>query len=373
MSEQASKDRETFLTPEWFAREQKERMESARGRLLIAGLRSGAELAGRVVERYGELLREAGSADEVLHLGEIDRRFANDETCVRLDRHVGGYDVYLIQALVNPRSALSVDDNYAAFLIAARTFCEHGARHVTGILPYLAYGRQDKPTKFQREPTTAKLMADLAVAAGIDRLVSWEPHCGQIRGFYAPLCVHLLESLTLFVEQFEHWRGREDVIVVAPDVGASKFVTHFGRALELECAIASKYRPRPDEAAITQVIGEFAGKRVALLLDDEISTGGTVYALARKLVKDYQIEEVHVGVSHNHCLPIARERLAELHEQGALRSVLVTNSIPQTDEFLELPFFEARCLSDALARTINRIHYNRSVSEVFWRPGAEGG
>jgi len=365
---QPDADRKAFFTPERFAREQAERMESPRGRLLIAGCLSGSRLSQKVVDSYNTLLAEAGSKEQVAHLDDIDSRFANSETCVRLDMHVGGCDVFLFQALMDPTCPRTVDENYMAFLIAARTFREHGAGHVTGVLPYMAYARQDKPTKFTREPTTARLMADLAMAAGIDHLIAWDPHCGQVRGFYGGLPVNLLESLTLFIEQFERFRGREDVIAVAPDVGASKFVTHFGRALGLECAIGSKYRPRPDEATISQIIGNLAGKKVAVVLDDEISTAGTLYALIRKLVEETDIEEVHLGTSHCHCLPVARERLVELHADYKLKSMVVTNSIPQTDDFLALPFLSQCCLSDTLARTVNRLHYNRSVSEVFYRP-----
>jgi len=322
----------------------------------------------RVVERYRELLVEAGSQDEVLHIGDIDRRFSDSETCVRLDRPVNGHDVFLFQSPFDPTSDRSIDQNYMALLIAARTFREHGAKHVTAVLPYLAYGRQDKPTKFMREPTTAKLMADLSIEAGIDRLIAWDPHCGQIRGFYGSTPVNMLESLTLFIEEFRRFENREDVIAVAPDAGASKFVTHFGRALNLKCAIASKYRPEPEKVVISEIIGDFAGKRVAIVLDDMISGGGTVEALIKKLVAEKGIEEVYLGVSHNLCVGRARDRLMKLHDDYRLKKVIVTNSIPQTEEFLALPFVLVRCLSDSLSRTINRIHYNQSVSEVFYRP-----
>jgi ribose-phosphate pyrophosphokinase len=235
-------------------------------------------------------------------------------------------------------------------------------------LPYLAYARQDKPTKFMREPTTAKLMADLSIQAGIDRLIAWDPHCGQIRGFYAGMPVNMLEPLTLFMETFERFRGREEVIAVAPDVGASKFVTHFGRALDLDCAIASKFRPEPEEAEVSDIIGDFQGKRKAIILDDMISGASTVHAVATALVREKGIEEVMVGVSHNLCVGQARERLMDLHESYGLVELVVTNSIPQTEGFRRLPFVEVKCLSDSLARTINRIHYNRSVSDVFYRP-----
>lgn len=361
------RSRKVFFTPEQFAQEQAQQMESARGKLLIAGCCSGVHLSSRVVERYNQLLAETGSQDTILYLQQIDYQFSDTETCACLDLHVGGYDVFLIQALFNPISGHSVDENYMAFLIAARAFRDHGANHVTAVLPYLAYARQDRPTKFRREPTTAKLMADLSIEAGIDRLITWEPHSSQIRGFYGRMPVEMLDSVTLFIEEFRRFQEREDVIVVAPDAGASKFVTHFGRALNLKCAIASKHRPRPEEAVITEVIGDFAGKRVAIVLDDMISSGGTVYELIQKLVKEKGITEVYLGASHNLCMQPAYERLLALHADYCLKEVVVTNSIPQTEPFLNLPFVSIRCLSDTLSRTINRVHYNRSVSELFYR------
>ncbi len=357
-----------FFTPEMYAREQTLRMESARGRLLVAACRSGAGLGRLVVSAYNKRLTQTASREQVLYAEAIDKNFTDTETSVRLPLHVSGYDVFLIQAPLDPTADRSIDQNMMALLIAARTFREHGANHVTAILPYLAYARQDKPTKFQREPTTARLMADLSITAGIDRLVVWDPHCAQIRGFYGGLPVQMLESLTLFIEEFASFKARKDVIVVAPDEGAVKFVTHFGRALDLQTAIASKYRPRPEVAEIKDIIGDFRGKRVAVILDDMISGGGTVYELAKKLVQEKGIREIHVGISHNLCLPSAQKRLEEMRRDYRLKKVVITDSIPQTEDFKALPFIKVRSLAEILARTINRIHYNRSVSEVFYRP-----
>jgi len=357
-----------FFTPERFAQDQAQRMDSHRGRLLFAGCCAGSYLSTRVVQRYQKLLSQTDSADDVPHMANIDRRFSDTETCVRLETHVSGYDVFLFQTLLDPTSDLTVDQNYMAFLIAARTFREQGASHVTGVFPYLAYARQDKPTTFRREAVTAKLMADLTVAAGVDRMIVWEPHSEQLRGFYGGMPVNTLDPLTLFIDEFEDLRGRDDVIAVAPDAGASKFVTHFGRAIGVKCAIAAKYRPRPEEVVISEIIGDFSGKRVAVILDDMISGGGTMHSLIVKLVAEKGIEEAHLGVSHNLCVGKALERLTELHEKYGLKRVVISNSIPQTEEFRSLPFITERCLSDPLARTINRIHYNRSVSDVFYRP-----
>jgi ribose-phosphate pyrophosphokinase len=357
--------KKTFFTPESVTQEEG---LPRRGKLLIAGCCSGSYLSERVFERYQELLTRAGSGDEVLHAKDIDRRFTDSETGVRLGMHVGGSDVYLFQSLFDPATDRSIDQNYMAFLIAARAFKEHGANHVTGVLPYLAYARQDKPTKFTREPTTARLMADMSIDAGIDRLVTWDPHSGQIRGFYGCHPVNMLESLTLFIEEFRRFESRQDVVVVAPDVGASKLVTHFGRALDISPAIASKYRPEPETAVISEIIGDFTDKKVAIVLDDMVSSGGTVFELIKKLAQEKGIEETYLGVSHNLCVGRARELLSTAHDQHSLKEVIVTNSIPQTEEFTALPFVKIKCLSEAFARTINRIHHNRSVSEVFYRP-----
>ena len=98
-----------------------------------------------------------------------------------------------------------------------------------------------------------------------------------------------------------------------------------------------------------------------------ISSGGTVYSLIKKLVEEERIEKVYLGASHNLCMETARRRLLALHTDYHLEKLVVTNSIPQTEAFQALPFVSVRCLSDSLSRTINRIHYNRSVSELFYR------
>ncbi len=367
MSEKGFQDtQQRFFTPERFAREQVEvGVESPRGRLLIAGCRSGSYLASEVTRRYQSLLEEAGAEGQVLYLPDIDDQFSDTETRVRLRAGVSGHDVFLFQALYDPLSGRSVDQNYMALFLAARTFREYGANHVTAVLPYLAYARQDKPTRFQREPTSAQLMADLSLEAGIDRLVTWHPHSRQTPGFYGRQPVDVLPALLLFISEFERFRGREDVITVAPDAGASKLVTYFSRVMGLDASIASKHRPRPEEAVVTEVIGNFAGKRMALVLDDMISSGGTLEATVKKLVTEYGIEEVHVGVSHNLCMPQAREKLVALQTGYRLQSLIVTNSIPQAERFTTLPFLAVRSLADVLARAINRIHYHREVSALF--------
>jgi ribose-phosphate pyrophosphokinase len=338
---------------------------SPRGHLAIAGCRSGTFLATSVANAY-----PGAEGEPFTLLTDIDANFSDSETIVRLQTDVSGNDVFLFQALYDPTSERSIDENYMAFFIAARAFREWGANHVTAVLPYLAYARQDKPAPFAYEPTTAKLTADFAAAAGIDRLVTWHPHLRQIHGFYGGTPVHVIDALGFFANHFRDFAGREDVIAVAPDVGASKFVTHLGRILDLPCAIASKYRPRPEEAVVNEIIGDIRSRKVALVIDDMISSGGTIAAVVQRLA-EAGIEEIIVGASHNLCQPAAYERLLLLHENYNLRRLVVTNTIPQTARFRELPFVEVVDLAPFFARAVHQIHHNLPLHDLYAFPDAE--
>lgn len=333
---------------------------SPRGKLVIAACAPARYLAHFIVASLNEELARDDKDNPIPYLNDIDFRFSDSEIGVRLNMDVSGCDVFLLQALYDPGRGEPVSENYLALCIATRAFREWGAHKITAILPYLAYARQDKPTRFQREPTTAKLMADLLIASGIDRLVTWHPHYQQIHGFYSGIPVDVLEPLNYFTDLFAEYKGKEDVVLVAPDVGVSKFVTHLGRMLDLQVAIAAKYHPEQEQSEISQIIGDLADKRIALVIDDMISSGGTIHEVVTKLVKDYQIEQVMVAVSHNLCSQTAYDRLLELHEDYHLQQLMVTNSIPQTDTFKQLPFMTVHNLSGALTRTIKQIHYDRS-------------
>jgi ribose-phosphate pyrophosphokinase len=175
----------------------------------------------------------------------------------------------------------------------------------------------------------------------------------------------MLDPLSFFVKEFEEFKGDRDLIAVAPDAGATKLIMRFGKAMEIQSAVAVKYRPTQEESVINDIIGDLRAKRRAIILDDLISSAGTVSGLIRVLAEEKGIDEIYLAASHNLCLQEAYDKICDLHENGNLKKVIVTDSIPQTRAFQELDFFEVRSLSTFLARTINRIHYNHSVSELF--------
>lgn len=339
---------------------------SDRGRLIVASCRSAGYLAKKVVEDYRQHIAGKKSRG-LIYLNSIDFPFSDGELNVRLEDNVRGADVYLMQALSDSTSGLSVNDNYMSFLIAARDLCEQGARRIIGILYYLAYGRQDKPTRYMREPVTVRLMADLAIEAGINQLVTWEPHRNP-QGSYGKTKVDTLDSLNLFIDEFVPFKGRDDVIAVAPDKGASEFVTDFADAMGLTYALATKTRPQPGQAKISQIIGDFSGKKIAIILDDMIASAGSMRALTEKLVTEQGIEKVFIGASHNLCLPAAYENFKVLHDQFGLEKVIVTDSIPQTENFTNLSFFKVESIAPVMARAINCIHFDKSISAWSYKP-----
>ncbi len=332
---------------------------SPRGQLAIASCRSGAPMATAVAAAYG-----GASGEALTLLPDLDHNFSDTETSVRLQADVSGKDVFLFQSLYDPTAPRSIDENYMAFFIAARALREWGANHVTAVLPYLAYARQDKPAPFAYEPTTAKLMADFTASAGVDRLITWHPHLQQIHGFYGGIPVLPIDSLGFFAHYFRDLAGRSDVIAVSPDAGASKFVTHLGRLLNLPCAIASKYRPRPEEAVVNEIIGDIGSRTVALVVDDMISSGGTIVALVQRLAAE-GITDVIIGASHNLCQPVAYEQLLSLHEICRVSRLVVTNTIPQTDPFRALPFVEVVDLAPFFARAVYQIHHNLPLHDLY--------
>jgi ribose-phosphate pyrophosphokinase len=313
---------------------------------VIASCRSGNLLAQKVVAQLRNQI------DTLVYLPNIDFSFSDSETCVRLASEVSGLPVFLFQSLYDPTSPRMVDQNYMAFLLAARTFKEWGASSVTGIVPYLAYARQNHPTQGQREPVTASLMADFSAAAGLDRLITFMPHTEEIAAFYKNVAIEQINAVSFFASAFARFYDLPDTILVAPDAGAVPFVTAVGRALKLKCAVGSKFRPHAEECVLSEIIGNFNGINTALVLDDIVSSGGTTYKLIRSLQVDKGVKQIYLGAAHNLCLAAAHERLLELNARYGLEGVVFTNSIPQTDNFTGLPFVEIVDLSDLLTRQI---------------------
>lgn len=361
LPERTNRQNNFFITPDNL--QQHMRYDrSPSGWLAFASCQSGSAIAQRTLDRYHTHLQAAGLDFDLPHLKGIDFRFSDQETCARLEQGVRGADVYLFQSLVDPASERSVDENLMALLTAARALREWGTNHLTAVLPYLAYARQEKSSRGRREPVTARLVADLIHTAGIQQVVTWDPHGAEIQGFFDGLPVIRLSAANLFVQAFEQFRGREEVIAIAPDAGAAARVLEFCQALDIAHGVTRKQRPRPEEAVVSSISGDFHGCRTAIILDDMISSGGTISAVIDRLVEFYGIETIHVGVSHLLGRQFALTRLREYHSRGMLASLVVTDSIPPGYARQSLPFIKVKTLADIFARVVNRLHYRLPLS-----------
>ena len=208
-------------------------------------------------------------------------------------------------------------------------------------------------------------MADLAINAGLDRLVVWAPHDKRVQGFYDKMPISTLNPIQFFSDIFSEFKGAEDVIGVAPDKGAVTFLIPFCQGMNIRSGIASKLRPEPEQATITEIIGDFKGINRAIVLDDMINTGGTIDACVKALHDEKGIQAIWLGVSHFLGSPQAIHRLQTLHEDYGLEKVIVTDSVPLTHAFLGLPYTQVRSIAGLLANAVARIHNNESIGHII--------
>lgn len=300
---------------------------------------------------------------------KLTKRAADTETLTRLPSHIAGSNAYVFQSVHELTSGNVVNDNLLQLMQMVRTLKVHGAKNVTAVMPYHAYARQDKPSFMMREATLAKLTADLLIASGVDNVMTYHPHSECLGGFYEPHARFTgLNGLDLFIGIAESFKGLEDVSCISTDAGGAKFALHFARALDVDYAIANKYKSSDRKAEMLGIIGNLEGKRIALIGDDETVTVTSLSNAAKELHGQYGIQEIHFLISHNKVRPEYVHRLQEAHDQFGLRTMHVTDTVPQLPAMLELPFVTVHSLAERFARTINRLHYNQSTSELFYRP-----
>lgn len=329
-------------------------------KLVIASTFSGSYLAGEVKKLY-----EKQMGHSPVFLGEIDKTFSDGEIRVRLEESVNGAHIFLIGCFFNRDYLSSLNDNLISFLIALRAFREHGAKEITAIMPYMPYARQDKPTEFKREPTTIKLICDLLIEAGVDRVVTLEAHCPQLHGFLGKIPLTNISSIPIFTEVFKEYKGKENVLSVSPDMGSAKLIKYFAKNLDTNIVIASKHRPGPEEVEITELVGHIEKVHdTAIILDDIVSTGGSIEAVCCELHKK-GIKKIFIGVSHLLCVGDCEEKLLRMSENYGLQKIYTTNSIAHKKELLESKLIEVIDLSEILTLVINRLYFNKSISDVF--------
>jgi len=298
-------------------------------------------------------------ADEVAGLlgipvGGVERsHFANGEIYIRFTESVRGADCFVLQSHSKP-----VNFHIMEQLIMLDALHRASAKRITAVVPFYGYARQDKK-HLSREPITARLMADLLIAAGADRIVSMDLHSAQIQGFTVKPFDHLT-ALPVFYEYLQKSVGK-DMVIVSPDTGRVRLASRFARHLDAGVAFIHKRRRAEvhNEAAALQVVGDVAGLH-AVIIDDMIDTGGTVVAAA-ELLRQAGALSVRALATHGVLSPPAAERFADC----ALEEVVITNTLPVPPEAAGLPNLRVLSVGPILADALRAIFTEESVSALF--------
>ncbi len=277
-------------------------------------------------------------------------KFANENLMVRILENVRGCDVFYVQS-----SAPPVNEALVETLIAIDALKGASAERVTAVLPYLPYSRSDKKDQ-PRISITARLVADLLQTAGADRVLTMDLHAAQIQGFFH-VPVDQLMGAPVLCDYLKTWDLR-DTVLVAGDVGEAKDIGKFANALNLPVAIVDKRRYGNDDRAVaTNLIGDVAGKH-AIIVDDEIATGGTVIEATNFLMSRGALS-VKVVATHAVLSGQAVERL----NSSVVDRLIVTDTIPLRDK--KSSKIEVLSVAPLFAKAIRRIHDGDSVSDLF--------
>lgn len=277
-------------------------------------------------------------------------KFPDGEVSLEINKNVRGRDVFLIQSLSNP-----VNDNLMEMLSLVDAVHRASAGRITCVVPYFAYARQDRKDR-PRVPITAKLVADMFEVAGADHMLTLDLHAGQIQGFFS-IPVDNITAIVIFADYIKKM-NLEKITIVAPDAGAAKIARNLASLVDAPIAVVDKVRRSDMKVEITHVIGEVEG-RTLILIDDLISTGGTIVESSSVLM-DRGAQEVYAFCTH----PVFAGEAIEKLSESVIKEVVVTDSIPikEEDKFEKL---EILTVSEILADAMNKIHTNESISERY--------
>ncbi len=278
--------------------------------------------------------------------------FSDGEINVEIMENVRGLDVFVIQPTCAPSN-----NNLMELLVMIDALNRSSAGRITAVMPYFGYARQDRRPRTARVAITAKLVASMIKSAGADRVLTMDLHADQIQGFFDIPCDNIYGSPVLMGEI---WRKRlSNPVVVSPDVGGVVRARAMAKQLETELAIIDKRRPRQNEAKVMHIIGEVEG-RSCIMIDDMVDTANTLCEAAEAL-KDRGAVKVVATCTHPVLSGGAIKRIAE----SALDELLVTNSIPLSEEAQNCAMITQLSVAELLAESIRRIATGDSISNLF--------
>ena len=285
-------------------------------------------------------------------MGERDSfKFANDNSFVQLKESVRGKDVYIIQTTQPP-----VNERIMELLMFIETAKRAGAKKVTAVIPYFMYSRSDKKDQ-SRVPVTAKLIANILEASGVDHVLTCDLHNPAIQAYFNILCDRVTGKYLL--QEYFKEKNFEDMVVVATDAGSSKKAYKYSEFFECPLALIDKRRDsNNDNAVATNIIGDVKGK-TALIFDDEVSTAGTLVEAAN-ILKEHGAKEIYAGATHGILVGPAIERI----EKSPIKELVVTSTVPIEDEKM-IEKIKVVSIEPLFAEAIKRLNEEKPLGDLF--------
>ncbi len=286
---------------------------------------------------------------DVTRSGVDIQRFSNDCLQVQLLANCRQRDVYIVQPLIPP-----TQEHLMELLLMIDAAHRASATQITAVIPHYSYARSDKKDA-SRISLGGRLVADLLHTAGAHRVLTMQLHAAQVHGFFSMPVDHLTAIGILA----DHFRGRDltDSVVVSPDLGNAKEASNFARLLKLPVAAGSKRRVSDDKVVVDAIVGDVQGKK-AIVLDDEIATGGSIIELMEKL-REFGCTEASVATTHGLFAGKAVERLSN---HDLITELVTTDTVPPPENW---PGLEVRSVAPLFGSAIRRIHLGKSVSKLF--------
>jgi len=289
-----------------------------------------------------------------LALGKADvGRFSDGETAVELNENVRGKDVFILQSTCAP-----TNDNLMELVVMIDALRRASATRITAVVPYFGYARQDRRVRSARVPITAKVVADMMVAVGVDRVLTVDLHAEQIQGFFQCPVDNIYGSPVLIADILES--QYKDLIVVSPDIGGVVRARAIAKQLnEADLAIIDKRRPKANEAQVMNLIGEVKD-RTCILVDDMVDTAGTLCKAADAL-KERGASKVIAYCTH----PVLSGSAIENIRNSQLDELVVTDTVPLSEEAKSMDKIRQLTIADLLAESMRRVSNEESISALF--------
>ena len=286
-----------------------------------------------------------------INIGDLDLTlFPDGEINAKINDDVRGSDIYVIQSTCPP-----VNDTLMELLILIDCFKRASAERVTAVIPYFGYARQDRKAE-GRVPITAKLVANMLVKAGVDRVLTIDLHASQIQGFFDIPVDHLYAS-PVMIDYFQRM-NLKNLVLVSPDVGGIKMVRSYAKKLQAPLAIVDKRRTGPRDTEAVHIIGDVKGKN-AIMVDDMVATGGTI-AQAARILKAKGAKDIYLCATH----PVLAGSAVEKLSKAPIKEAVFTDTIP-FNQSNKKKIIKILSVAGLISEAIRRIHNSESVSSLF--------